>query len=324
MNPKYTFLLPAYKPEFLGEALESIMTQTCDNFRIVVSDDCSPYHIDEVVASYIEKYGAEKICYRRNEQNIGGERLVDHWNKLVDGCGSEFLIMASDDDIYDSRFLEETERLLSAYPSVDIVRHRVQRINETGVVKAREDVFDEYQTTLEAAHSIFCRRYFGCIGNYVFRTSALKAVGGFVNLPFAWFSDLLTAVALLGHGQANGHDTMFSFRLSGLNISDTTKNRDIDRKKLEATIGYDECMCGFVLRWPKPQDLYEQNMRDEIIAAFKHRAYGQAGDYSWAISVWQWRGIYKRMKALPYFSSSRFLKYFGTSVLNRWLSRFAK
>lgn len=324
MNPKYTFLLPAWKPEFLGEALDSIMSQTCGDFRIVVSDDCSPYHLDETVAPYIERYGEKKICYRRNEQNIGGERLVDHWNKLVGDCDSEFLIMASDDDIYNPRFLEETERLLAAYADVDIVRHRVQRINETGEVKAREDVFDEYQTTLEAAHSIFCRRYFGCIGNYVFRTSALKAVGGFVYLPFAWFSDLLTAVSVLGHGQANGHDIMFSFRLSGLNISDTTKNRAVDRMKLEATIGYDECMCRFVQQWSEPHDLYEQNMRDDIIAAYKHRAYGQAGDYSWAVSVWQWRSVYKRMKALPYFSCSRFLKYFGTSVFNRWFARFAK
>lgn len=323
MSPKYTFLLPAYKAEFLGEALKSIFAQTISDFKIIVSDDCSPYHLDDIVKPFIEKYGDEKITYQRNAKNFGGERLVDHWNKLVSLCDSEFLIMASDDDIYSPRFLEETERLLAAHPNVDIVRHRVQRINEKDKVIGKEDIFDELQSATEATHSIFCRRYFGCIGNYVFRTCALKYNGGFINLPYAWFSDLLTVAALLGNGQANGKEIQFGFRLSGINISTTSRNKAVDRKKLEATIGYDRIMCQIIAKCPAATTLYEENMRNETIKAFKHRAYSQAGDYSWAVSLWQWRNIYKRMKVLPYFSKASFFKYFGTSVLNRWLGHFA-
>ena len=35
---KYTFLLPAYKPNFLEEALRSIKDQTYSDFKVLVSD----------------------------------------------------------------------------------------------------------------------------------------------------------------------------------------------------------------------------------------------------------------------------------------------
>ncbi len=320
---KYTFLIPAYKPDYLADALKSIFAQTYKDFTVVVSDDCSPYDLYKIVAPFMEQYGEEKISYRKNEKNIGGERLVEHWNLLVDQCNSEYLIMASDDDLYSPRFLEVVDDLVNKYPDVDVVRTRIQRIKGVGEVSAKEDIFEEYQTGLEATFSIFCGRYLGCIGNYVFRTKALKDKGGFVNLPYAWFSDLLTVVSVLGNGQANSYDILFNFRLSGINISDTSKNRAVDRGKLMATIGYDKYMSKVVSNWTEPQNLYGKTMQQAIISAFKHRAYGQAGDYSWAVPICQWRKIYNSMKAQPYFSKGSFLKYFGESVFNRWFARFA-
>lgn len=320
---KYTFLVPAYKPNYLADALKSIFAQTYKDFTVVVSDDCSPCDLYKIVAPFIEQHGKEKISYRKNGKNIGGERLVDHWNLLVNQCDSEYLIMASDDDLYSPRFLEVVDDLVKKYPDVDVVRTRIQRIKGEGEVSAKEDIFEEYQTGLEATFSIFCGRYLGCIGNYVFRTKALKEKGGFVNLPYAWFSDLLTVVSVLGNGQANSHDILFSFRLSGINISDTSKNRAVDRGKLKATIGYDKYMSNVVSKWTAPKNLYERTMLQAIISAFKHRAYSQAGDYSWAVPICQWRKIYNSMKAQPYFSKGSFLKYFGESVFNRWFARFA-
>lgn len=321
---KYTFLVPAYKPNYLKAALASIFAQIYNDFKVVVSDDCSPYNLHEVVAPFIEKYGDDKIIYRRNKKNIGGERLVDHWNLLLDQCDSEYAIMASDDDLYSPIFLEVVDGLSNKYPQVDVIRTRIQRINEKDEVSAKEDIFEEYQSRLEAIFSIFCGRYLGCIGNYVFHTKVLKSKGGFVNLPYAWFSDLLTVVSLLENGQANSNDILFNFRLSGINISDTTKNKKVDEEKLRATIGYDKYMSEVVSQWVAPKSLYEKIMQEGIISAFKHRAYSQVGDYSWAIPIFQWKKIYDSMKELPYFSKGSFLKYFGESVFNRWFAKFSQ
>ena len=45
---KYTFLLPAYKPDFFEEALRSIKDQTYSDFKVLVSDDCSPHDLKSI------------------------------------------------------------------------------------------------------------------------------------------------------------------------------------------------------------------------------------------------------------------------------------
>lgn len=322
MSYKYTFLVPAYKTKYLKEALDSIMQQKGD-FNVVVSDDCSPEDVKGTTHPYIDKYGADKVVYRRNETNSGGKNLVAHWNKLLGLCDSQYVIMASDDDLYSPDFLTEIDRLATKYPDADVIRARVQRINSKGEVTAKEDIFEEWQSPLEAVHSIFCGYYIGCIGNYVFRTDRLKAIEGFVDEPYAWFSDLLTVIATLKNGQANSNKILFSFRLSELNISNTSRNRAMDAEKLQATIGYDDKMSRQVSKWEPAKTLYERNLQNSIVSAFKHRAYSQAGDYSWSVPVYKWHGIMKAMSRHSFFSKGSFLKYFMISVMNRWLSRFA-
>ena len=45
---KYTFLLPAFKPDFLEVALRSIKLQTLKDFKVLVSDDCSPHDLKSI------------------------------------------------------------------------------------------------------------------------------------------------------------------------------------------------------------------------------------------------------------------------------------
>lgn len=316
---KYTFLVPAYKRRHFKEAVNSMLGQTFDDYQIVISDDCSPEGLAELTAELQTGDKGTKIVYHRNRENIGGLRLVNHWNQLVEQCESDFLVMASDDDVYSPEFLAEVDRLVSKHPEVDVVRARVQMINYVGEPTAREDIFEEFQTELEAVNAIFCGRYIGCIGNYVFRTSALKHAGGFVYQPYAWFSDLLTVINLLDKGQANTKDVLFSFRLSGENISSTARDKRMDRMKLSATIGYDEWMSRFAQKMNFEPTALNRRLYDDFVAAFKHRAYGQCGDYSWSLPIWKWPSLYKALAKHEGFSKTSFLKYFSIAVSNRIL-----
>ena len=102
---KYTFLLPAYKVKFLEKALNSIINQTYSDFKVIVSDDCSPENIKAIV----DKFSDERISYRRNSCNIGSKSLVSHWNLLLDLCDTEYFILASDDDVYEKEFFRRNK-----------------------------------------------------------------------------------------------------------------------------------------------------------------------------------------------------------------------
>lgn len=62
---KYTFLLPAYKAQYLEKALDSIQSQTFIDFKVIISDDCSPDKLYKIVRPYLDD---PRFSYRRNEK----------------------------------------------------------------------------------------------------------------------------------------------------------------------------------------------------------------------------------------------------------------
>lgn len=224
---KYTFLLPAYKARYLEDMLESISKQTYHNFKVIISDDCSPEQLYDVCKRFLSD---ERFTYRRNEYNIGGSNLIKHWNQLVDICETEFLILASDDDVYAPDFLMEIDSLQNKYPNVDLFRSRVKRIDQNGVITAQDYPSDEYESQVDFLYGLFCLRRLKCIANYVFRTSKLKEVGCFEDFPLAWGSDDITVMKVSANGVCITPRILFSFRLSGINITTTSNNQTLEKR----------------------------------------------------------------------------------------------
>lgn len=235
-NPKYTFLLPAYKAKYFEEALRSIKTQTFRDFRVLVSDDCSPEPLKPIFDRVCG--GDPRFTFRRNAKNMGGKSLVAHWNLLVDMCDTDFVIMASDDDVYEPEFLEEIDKLVVKYPKVDLFRASMRYIDEEGKQVLKDEETCEYA---DAPH--FFRLYNSgvllfCEANYCYRTSALKANNGYVEFPLAWYTDEATHLLMAKNGCAMTNKKLFNFRRSSEGITEGHRNSATYRKKTEAAIAY--------------------------------------------------------------------------------------
>ena len=232
MSTKYTFLLPAYKPDFFEVALRSIETQTLKDFKVLVSDDCSPHDLKSI---YNKVCGDdERFTYRRNEVNMGRKSLVSHWNLLVDMCDTEYLILASDDDVYEPTFLEEVDKLAKKYPKVDLIRARVKLINEQGNLLAKDAIYEEKLSAIEFISQLYGNHYIKCIANFVFKAKKLQVINGFKDFPLAWNSDSATVIEMSRNGIANTNKLLFSFRNSTVNISYGRNDKERCFKKLMA------------------------------------------------------------------------------------------
>lgn len=236
-HTKYTFLLPAYKPDFFEEALRSIKEQTYSDFKVLVSDDCSPHDLKSIFDKVCGD--DERFKYHRNEENMGGKSLVSHWNLLLDMCDTEYMILASDDDVYEKTFLEEVDKLARKYPEVDLIRARVWLINEKGELLEKEAIYEEKLTGLEFISQLYGNHYIKCIANFAFKTKPLIDEGGFVDFPLAWHSDSATAIMMSRNGVANTKEELFSFRSSEVNISYGKNTKRSSYGKIRATMLYD-------------------------------------------------------------------------------------
>lgn len=231
---KYTFLLPAYKSKFLSEALLSIKKQTYEKFVCIVSDDCSPEDIKKVFDDVV---GSDsRFTYRKNDTNMGSKSLVSHWNLLVDICETDYLIMASDDDIYKSTFLEELNQLTLKYPEANLLRARVELVNESGNLLLKDAIYPEFVNNLQFFRQTFASNSISCEANYCYKSSVLKRKGGFVEFPSAWFTDDATHIMMANNGCINSTSVLFCYRVSTLSISNTWGNAEDARKKVHASL----------------------------------------------------------------------------------------
>lgn len=224
--------MPAYKAAYLKDAVDSILNQTYKNFQLIVSDDCSP----EDLKSIITQFNDNRISYRCNENNIGGTNLVAHWNLLLGLAQSEYVILAPDDDVYAPTFLEEIDRLTYKYPNVNIFKSRMQKVDAAMNLIMHDRLYEEYITQLDNLYLHAMPDYMSGIGNYVFKTEALMSIGGFIDYPLAWWSDVMTTVILSENGLVTTQDILFTMRMSGISITTRKASMDELRKKAEATM----------------------------------------------------------------------------------------
>lgn len=213
---RYSFLLPAYKAKYLKETLNSIKHQSCQDYTCLASDDCSSEDIKSIFDS--SSVNESRFSYRRNADNMGSKSLVSHWNLLVRMCDSDYLIMASDDDVFEHEFLQQIDELTKKYPNVDVFRAKARKIQDDKVLVEDDDI-PEFLTQEEFLTYFGKRPMVHCLANYVFKTSALKAIGGFPDFPKAGYSDAAAAMALSNNGIATTKDVLFSFRMSSENLS---------------------------------------------------------------------------------------------------------
>ena len=232
MGRLYSFVLPAYKARFLKEAIDSILAQTYTNFELIIVNDASPEDLDSIVNSYDDP----RIQYYINAENIGGKDLVAQWNYSITYAKGEYLILASDDDVYHMDYLQKMNTIIDRYPDVYVFRPMVQFINANGSTTYIKGLLNEYTSQLMFAY--FMRNVGGGIPFYIVKREALEAINGFVNYPLAWHSDDITVLKLAKNGVVFYPEILFSFRMSGENISTKLNNADTLKMKICATNQY--------------------------------------------------------------------------------------
>lgn len=239
-NTLISFVLPAFKSEFLEQAINSILNQTYENFELIIVNDCSPDNVEEIVYSFKDK----RIKYYENEKNIGGTNLIDNWNLCTRFANGEYLILASDDDIYSPDFLMEMHTLSLKYPLVDLFHCRIKMINSENEIISISSPCNEFETCLDFMNQRVNYRRLQVAPDFMLKTSSLKAIGGFVDFPLAWYSDEVTWYLLAkDKGVVYSPKILFGWRSSEINISSKVTNTE---KKIEAAYLYKQWVIDFV------------------------------------------------------------------------------
>jgi len=131
-RPFFTICIPSYKRvEFLPELLNSILTQSFDNYNILVCEDKSEER--ELIRNKIEEYQKNfpnKIIYHENKHNLGYDANI---RKLINLADGEYCFFMGNDDIMNTQALQ-------------IVYDYIQKVGTIGVALRGYAIFDKDST----------------------------------------------------------------------------------------------------------------------------------------------------------------------------------
>jgi len=211
----FSITIPAYKPLFLREAIESCLSQTYTDFELIIVDDASPYDL----ISIVKQFEDSRVHYYKNKTNCGAINVVDNWNKCLGYCTGKYVICMGDDDRLLPNCLEEYSKLIDKYPNLGVYHAWTEIIDENGSVSDITTARPEYETV----YSMLWHRWKGrmqYIGDFCFDTQQLRNAGGFYKLPLAWSSDEISAlIAAKESGVANTQTPTFQYRINRFTIS---------------------------------------------------------------------------------------------------------
>src|SRR5262249_49665495 len=180
-DPKVVLGLPAYdRPDVLARTLESLLSQTYQDFALVIVDDCPSQDVTAIVETYKREY--PRVTYEANSARLG---MVGNWRKVFERSrqlypGSQYFAWVSDHDVWHARWLQEMVAVLDAYPAVVLVYPESLRMVPEGARKTHR-TFETFGMTSRglrmrrsARHMLSGEMIYGLM-----RADALDAAGVF-------------------------------------------------------------------------------------------------------------------------------------------------
>lgn len=193
--PLLTIGMPVYNAaRFLAKTLDSILNQTFTDFELLLSDNASTDHTEEICRAYAAR--DSRIRYSRNAKNMGAGWNFHHVYTLATG---KYYKQAAHDDLCEPAFFETCIQALEldsgltvAYPKARIIDVNGDLIEdyECSLRTDREDPVVRFADLVLVQHR--CFQIFG-----IHRMSALKKLPPMGSFPHA-DGILLTQLSLLG------------------------------------------------------------------------------------------------------------------------------
>src|SRR5262245_24068741 len=113
MNKKVSFVVPCYNlAHLLSECINSILSQTYEDFEVLIMDDCSPDQTPAVAQSFRDS----RVKHIRNEKNLGHLR---NYNKGIElSCGKYVWAISADDCLRRPYALERYIKVMEECPEI--------------------------------------------------------------------------------------------------------------------------------------------------------------------------------------------------------------
>jgi glycosyltransferase involved in cell wall biosynthesis len=176
LTPKVSIALPVYNGEnYLQEALDSLLSQSYENFELIIGDNASTDATKKICEVYAEK--DKRIRYFRHDTNIGA---AANYNYVFELARGEYFKWAAHDDVCSPDYLQSCVEKLESDLSVVLCCPKEIAIDKDGEII--ENYMDKYRPLKHLSSTSTYQRFYdlSCLNHGCFmvfgltRTATLK------------------------------------------------------------------------------------------------------------------------------------------------------
>lgn len=134
--PRVSICLPVYNGAlYLQDAIESALSQTYDDFELIIIDDNSSDQSGQIIEDWASR--DSRIVSAINESNVG---LFANYNLCLNKAQGEFIKPFAQDDLLHPSLLEKSIEVLSTKPEVSLVSCHRRSIDSAGQLLRADDL----------------------------------------------------------------------------------------------------------------------------------------------------------------------------------------
>ncbi|QEC43864.1 glycosyltransferase family 2 protein [Pseudobacter ginsenosidimutans] len=207
--PRFSIILPVRNGgEYAKECVNSILSQTLNDFNLVVLDNCST---DRTV-EWLESLHDERIVIHKADRSLS---IEENWARIKDVSRNEFMTMIGHDDLLLPNYLEEMQSIINRFPNATLYQTHFNYINATGGLIRPCLPMDEQQYVQDFLAAQMQRKIDSTGTGYMMRSSQYDEVGGIPpNYPNLIFADFALWVRLMAKGyKITSSKNCFSYRV---------------------------------------------------------------------------------------------------------------
>ena len=188
--PKISIILPNYNSEkYLKETIESVLSQTYQDFELIIVDDASTDKSMEIARSFQDP----RIKYIQSDRNRQVAYTANIGMEMAEG---EYIARIDSDDIWDEKkleiqlkFMEENMDIAACFTRVDIIDENSHNAN-----KKYQVIYDIFEKAKNRSQKEWLGIFLTegnclCHSSVFMRKEFFKDIGGFYNLAYVGAED---------------------------------------------------------------------------------------------------------------------------------------
>ncbi|MGO4234848.1 glycosyltransferase family 2 protein [Pseudarthrobacter sp. YAF2] len=215
MTPKVSIVIPAYNNvQYIAETLDSVLTQTYDDYEVVIADHSSVDGTKDV----IDGYGSHPKLRILSPTPAGGGAQAN-WNRVSSEARGTYLKLVCGDDIISPTALAEQVAAFEANPTAVLVACQRDLVDSNGGIFMRNRGLQGISGLVSGAEAVRATvvagaNIFGEPACVMFRRELLEHEGGWDNTN-PYLIDEATYARICFHGDVIAlRRSLATFRIS--------------------------------------------------------------------------------------------------------------